>query len=510
MMIHSNLSRTELIEAALLRREVRLSEDGALVCLTGKFTGRAAKDKYVVRDSVTESTVDWGKVNTPLSPENFSKLRKKVLAALDSKDSFVKDLSVGADARFVLPLKVRTEFAYQALFAETMFREPVNEKKVLEPFSVFAAPSVVADPATDGTRTGTFIVINFTTREILVGGTQYSGEIKKSVFTVMNFLLPQRGVLSMHAAANCDDTGKSAVFFGLSGTGKTSLSADASRKLIGDDEHGWSDDGVFNIEGGCYAKAIKLSPKAEPEIWHACHSFGTILENVVMDEKTRAVDFDSAKITENTRAAYKLCEVPNFEPTGRSGHPSAVIMLACDAYGILPPIARLSKEQAMYYFLSGYTAKVAGTEAGVTEPTSTFSACFGEPFMALSPTVYAKLLGERLTKHNVPCYLINTGWWKGEYGVGERMPISMSRALVNAAVSGELVNTPTTRDATFGFEIPQQVRGVAPEHLLPQNSWKDKVAYQEKAKRLAQMFVENFKRYDGKVDDSIRNAGPLC
>lgn len=506
-MIFKDLTTPELIEESVKRGETKFSEHGAIVCTTGKFTGRAAKDKYVVRDSQTENLVDWGKVNQPLSAEHFKNLKNRVLAVLDRSDSFSQRLSVGADAAFAMPLNVRTEYAYQALFAKTMFR-PAVEKPTLPEFTVYCAPSAQADPKTDGTRAETFIAIDFSNREIVIGGTKYSGEIKKSVFTVMNYVLPQMGIMTMHAAANVNAQGTSAVFFGLSGTGKTTLSADSSRKLIGDDEHGWSRNGIFNFEGGCYAKAIRLSPKAEPEIWAACHSFGTILENVAMDPRRRSIDFDSAEITENTRAAYPISIIPNHEPAGKGLHPNAIIMLACDANGVLPPIAKLSTEQAMYYFLSGYTAKVAGTEAGVTEPEATFSTCFGAPFMPLKPVTYAKLLGEHLKNSKVPCYLINTGWWKGPYGVGERMPIAMSRALVNAAVSGELNSAQTEMDEIFGFEIPKTVKGIQSEHLKNQNTWSDKNAYRERAKKLAGMFIENFKKYDDQVDMDIRAAGP--
>lgn len=499
-----------LIEESLKSGLSTLSSAGAVVVRTGKYTGRAAKDKYIVCDDLSEKLIEWGAVNQPIQSGVFEKLKKKVCDYLNNTKSYTEELLVGADLDYSLPLVVKTEFAHQALFAQTMFRKRSAVQQNSEaPFSIYVAPSVKANPVEDGTRGEAFIAINFTSREIVIGGTGYSGEIKKSVFTVMNFLLPQKNVLTMHAAANMDNKGKTAIFFGLSGTGKTSLSADASRKLIGDDEHGWCDTGVFNIEGGCYAKAIRLSPKSEPEIWDACHAYGTLLENVVMNSESREIDFDDGSLTENTRAAYSLEKIINHEASGRGGHPSAVIMLACDAFGVLPPVAKLNYDQAMYYFLSGYTAKVAGTEAGVTEPVSTFSACFGEPFMALSPIVYAKLLAEKLKRHSVSCYLINTGWWKGPYGVGERMPISLSRALVNAAVSGELAEAKMVVDKNFGFEVPVEVRGVPAEYLDIRKTWKDTASYDQQAKKLAKMFIENFdKRFVNIMDSSLAKAGP--
>lgn len=510
-MIHKNLTAIQLIEKSLRHHETHLSADGALVAISGKFTGRAAKDKYIVRDDSTEHLVDWGPVNQPINTKQFEQLKNKVLNVLESDESFSLDLSVGADPRYAMPLIVRTEHAYQALFAWTMFRDPLpsyTDHKLLQPFNIYAAPSAHADADEDGTNSETFIAINFATREVVIGGTKYCGEIKKSVFTVMNYYLPQMDIMTMHASANTGESERSAVFFGLSGTGKTTLSADASRHLIGDDEHGWSDNGVFNFEGGCYAKAIKLSPKAEPEIWAACHSFGTLLENVIMDENTRQIDFDSAKITENTRAAYKISCIPNHHPEGTGGQPNAIVMLACDAFGVLPPVAKLTPEQAMFYFLSGYTAKVAGTEAGVTEPQSTFSACFGAPFMALHPTRYAELLAERIKKYDVDCYLVNTGWWQGPYGVGERMPIYVSRRIVNAAISGELAQVEFETDPVFGFQIPKALEGIESAHLKMRNTWQDKAAYDEQERKLAGMFLENFKKYADKVSEPVRTAGP--
>lgn len=503
-----NASIPALIELSLSAGHTKLSQDGALVRQTGTFTGRAAKDKFILKDELTTEGVEWGKVNQPIDRKTYQKLRERVLNFLKERETHVVDVSVGAHKAYSQNIKVHCEMPHQALFAKTMFRE--WQKEITEaPIQVYAAPSVKAHPKDDGTNSEAFILMDLSNREIVIGGSGYSGEIKKSVFSAMNYLLPEKGVLPMHAAANVGQDGRGAIFFGLSGTGKTTLSSDSSRKLIGDDEHGWGDDGIFNFEGGCYAKAIRLSQKAEPEIWDACHSFGTLLENVVMEDSTRRVDFNSQAITENTRAAYALSKIPNFEPSGLGGHPSAVIMLACDAFGVLPPVAKLDYEQAMYFFLSGYTAKVAGTEAGVTEPTSTFSACFGEPFMTRSPLVYSKLLGEKLRKHNVPCFLINTGWWKGPFGVGERMPISLSRALVNAALSGELEKSQFRRDETFGFWIPNQLSGVESSHLDMRSSWKDPKMYDTQARKLALMFIKNFEsRYEGKVDRSVKDAGP--
>lgn len=513
--IKTDLSRSLLIEEFVRNGEGHLSKDGVLLVKTGAYTGRAAKDKYIVRNEASEDIIDWGDVNQPLSEEKYSGLRQLVMQHMDQRVTYVQHLSVGADPAWVMPLMVRTCHAYQSLFAKTLFRPPVEKQDRLDGldgFSVFCAPDVHADPERDGTRGKPFIVINYKVREVLIGGTRYSGEIKKSIFTVMNTLLPMRGVMTMHAAANVGERGDSAVIFGLSGTGKTTLSSDPQRRLVGDDEHGWSDEGIFNFEGGCYAKAIRLSPNAEPQIWDACHAFGTILENVDYDESVRAVDFDSDAITENTRAAYSLSRVPGSVESGRAASPSAIVMLACDAFGVLPPVARLSPEQAMYYFLSGYTAKVAGTETGVTEPTTTFSTCFGQPFMALRPTVYAELLADRIRMSKASCYLINTGWWKGPYGSGERMPIALSRAIVTAAVTGVLKDVPARPDPLFGFLVPEAIPGVSSSagfgSIVQRDSWPDGDRYDEQSKRLARLFVQNFTKYSGSVADVARSSGP--
>ncbi len=511
-MVKTNLTRSQLIEEFVRNQEGELSADGALLVNTGSLTGRAAKDKYIVRNAASEEIVDWGPVNQEMSEDSFQRLRTKVKEQLEKDSCYVQELSVGADSEFSMPLVVKTSLAYQSLFACTMFRPAISSSGRLQPFTVMCAPLAEANPETDGTRSRTFVAINFQSREVVIGGTQYSGEIKKSVFTVMNTLLPQLGVMTMHAAANVGANGDSAVFFGLSGTGKTTLSSDPERRLVGDDEHGWSDAGLFNFEGGCYAKAIRLSPTAEPQIWNACHSYGTIIENAVYDKRQRTVDFDSDAITENTRAAYSLDRIPHFVETGRAEAPQAVIMLACDAFGVLPPVARLSPEQAMYYFLSGYTAKVAGTEAGITEPTTTFSACFGQPFMTMKPTVYAELLAQRMKRSGSACYLVNTGWWKGPYGRGERMPIEISRAIVSAAVSGSLADVKTSTDPLFGFEVPQVIPGlssVVPESGMDQRSgWSEPSAYDEQAQKLAGLFVENFTKYDGVAAANARSFGP--
>jgi phosphoenolpyruvate carboxykinase (ATP) len=432
-------------------------------------------------------------------------LLERVAAYLSEREVFALDAYVGADERYRLPIRVVTELAWQSLFARDLFLTPPTPPADFEPeFTVIDAGNFSADPARDGTHSGTFVLVHFGKRLVLIGGTRYAGEIKKSVFTIMNYLMPLRDVLSMHCSANVGEAGDVAIFFGLSGTGKTTLSADAKRPLIGDDEHGWSPDGVFNIEGGCYAKTIKLSQSAEPEIWAASHRFGTVLENVVFDPQTRALDLDSDAKTENTRAAYPVEFIPNIVPGLKAGHPSTIVMLTADAFGVLPPISRLSKEQAMYHFLSGYTAKVAGTENGVTEPTATFSTCFGAPFMVHHPTVYAHLLGERISKHEVECWLVNTGWSGGPYGVGQRMAIKYTRAMIDAALAGELRDVQYETEPFFGLAIPVSVPGVPSDVLNPRNAWSDKSAYDAQAKRLTSLFSENFKRFEKHVSEAVR------
>ncbi|MEB3205600.1 MAG: phosphoenolpyruvate carboxykinase (ATP) [Candidatus Sericytochromatia bacterium] len=508
--VHMNLSRAALIEEALKRGEGRLSAGGALVCETGHHTGRSPNDKFIVEEPSSKDRIWWGKVNRPVSEATFDRLLGRVQAYMQGREVFVQDLFAGADPQFRLPIRVVTQHAWHAAFANNMFVRPVgSERQGLEAeATVLHVPDFEAVPEIDGTNSSTFIMVHFGRRLVLIGGTQYAGEIKKSIFTLMNYLLPQRGVMSMHASANIGASGDVAVFFGLSGTGKTTLSADPDRKLIGDDEHGWADGGVFNVEGGCYAKVIKLSRTAEPEIYATTAMHGTILENVVMDPQTRALDLDSDARTENTRAAYQLDAIPNYEATGKGGHPRTILMLTCDAFGVMPPLARLTPEQAMYHFLAGYTAKVAGTERGVKEPSATFSTCFGAPFMSLHPTVYAKLLGEKIARHGTTCYLVNTGWSGGAYGVGSRMKIAHTRALVRAALSGELDKAEFEQEAAFGFQVPKAVEGVPAEVLLPRNTWTDKAAYDATAAKLSGMFRDAIAQFEGMVDAHILDAGP--
>lgn len=509
-----NLPTAALYEEAIRRGEGRICHLGPLVVETGKHTGRAAKDKFIVEEPSSQDKIHWGEINRPMSEEAFARLHRKVVAYFQNRDVYVMDVYAGADERYRMPVRIVTENAWHALFARVMFIRPADEAlKTHQPaFTVLHAPGLLADPETDETRSETVITVHFGRGEVLIAGTQYAGEIKKSVFTAMNYYLPQKGVLSMHASANIGTKGKgegkAAIFFGLSGTGKTTLSADHERLLIGDDEHGWSDDGVFNIEGGCYAKVIRLNPKTEPEIFQTTRRFGTILENVVLNKTTRRLDLSDDSITENTRAAYQLSKIPNAKLDGQGGHPSDIVMLTADAFGVLPPIAKLTKEQAMYWFLLGYTAKVAGTEMGVKEPTATFSTCFGAPFMPLRPTVYAKMLGEKIQKHGVRVWLLNTGWTGGPYGEGERMSLPHTRAMLHAALDGALDSVKTRVDPLFGLEVPLECPGVPAEILDPKNTWKDKAAYDQKAQDLAKKFVENFRPYAEHVEEAVRNAGP--
>ncbi|GMU64487.1 MAG: phosphoenolpyruvate carboxykinase [ATP] 1 [Acidobacteriota bacterium] len=507
-----NLPAPELVELAVARGEARLSADGALICHTGEFTGRSPNDKYVVEEPSSKDTIWWGKVNRPISSEAFDRLHEKVRRHLAGRDLFVFDGYAGADPRYRLRVRVITESAWQSLFATNMFVRESDPAKLVdfEPdFVVLDAMSFKADPQADGTRSSTFILVNFGHDTVLIGGTQYAGEIKKSIFTVMNHVLPTRGVFPMHCSANYGrDRDDVALFFGLSGTGKTTLSADPDRTLIGDDEHAWSDDGVFNVEGGCYAKVIRLSREGEPDIWEASHRFGTILENVDYDPATRRLDLDSARLTENTRSSYPITHLRNSDPGGVAGHPGDVLFLTCDAFGVLPPLARLTRAQAMYHFLSGYTAKVAGTERGVTEPTATFSPCFGGPFLPLHPGRYAEMLGARLDGHGARVWMVNTGWTGGAYGTGSRMKLALTRRLVQAALSGELEGVPTEPDPYFGVGIPAAVDGVPGPVLRPWECWPDRPAYDAAAAKLAGMFAENFKQYADGVSAEIRAAGP--
>jgi len=508
--VYWNLSTPELYEEAVKRGEGRIAHDGPLVVRTGQYTGRSANDKFVVEDDVSRDTVGWGKHNQKISSEKFEGLYRRMLAYAQGHDLFVQDCFAGADPKHRLSVRILTQHAWHSLFIRNMLIQAKgSELEGFEPqFTVLQLPDFRADPELDGTRSETFIILNFTRKLVLIGGTQYAGEIKKSVFTYLNYLLPQLGVLSMHASANVGAGGDVAVFFGLSGTGKTTLSADPQRKLIGDDEHGWSEDGIFNFEGGCYAKVIKLSAQSEPEIYATTKMFGTVLENVVMDSSSRILDLDDSSLTENTRAAYPLSHIPNVQPGSRAGHPQNLIMLTADAFGVLPPIARLTPEQAMYYFLSGYTAKVAGTERGVTEPSATFSPCFGAPFMSLPPAKYAALLGEKLAHHDTRVWLVNTGWSGGAYGVGQRMSIGHTRALLSAALGGQLEGVQYRTDPTFGFEVPTTVPGVPAEVLDPRATWADPAAYDRAARDLGERFRKNFLEFEKDVSEAVRMAGP--
>ncbi len=499
-----NLSTSQLMEHALRREEGVLGPDGQLIVDTRPHTGRSPKDKFFVREPGSEQHIDWGDVNQPIDESRFDALFDRVEQYLSQRDVYSLDCYVGADERFRLPVRVYTELAWQNLFARELFITPETPPADFSPeFTVVDAALFEADPARDGTRTSTFVIVNFRRKMILIGGTRYAGEIKKSVFTVMNYLLPLRDALPMHCSANVGAAGDLAIFFGLSGTGKTTLSSDSHRPLIGDDEHGWSDDGVFNFEGGCYAKVIRLSAVAEPEIWAAIHRYSAVLENVVYEERTRALDVDSEAKTENTRAAYPIEFIPNTVPGSKGPHPKVVLMLTADAFGVLPPISKLSREQAMYHFLSGYTAKVAGTERGVTEPQATFSTCFGAPFMVHHPTVYAKLLGRKIEEHQVECWLVNTGWTGGPYGVGKRMSIAHTRAMVNAAIEGRIPND-FEREPFFGLLIPKSVPGVPQEVLNPRNAWSDRNAYDAQAAKLAQLFANNFKRFESQASEAVK------
>jgi phosphoenolpyruvate carboxykinase (ATP) len=509
--LHWNLESPELVQAAIRRNEGELAHMGPFVAVTKPHTGRSPNDKFVVKEPSTEKDVDWGKVNQPLTEAHFDTLLSEVRAYLNGLDElFVEDLYCGAEAAYRLSCRYVTPNAWHANFVRNMFIRPdVAELAAFAPnFSILHAPEFQADPARHGTRTSTFIVLNLAKRMILIGGTRYAGELKKSMFTVMNYLLPKQGVLSMHCSANIGKGGDTALFFGLSGTGKTTLSADPERGLIGDDEHGWSANGTFNFEGGCYAKVINLAKEQEPDIYATTEMFGTILENVVLEPGTKKVDFASQAITENTRASYPLHYIRNHVPSGRGGHPKHVVFLTADAFGVLPPIARLTREQAMYYFLSGYTAKLAGTERGVTEPQATFSACFGAVFLVWHPTKYAEMLGELLDKHKAHVWLVNTGWSGGAYGVGSRMKLSYTRAMVRAALAGKLDGVKTVTDPVFGLHLPTAIEGVPAEVLQPRNTWKDGAAYDAQAKKLAGMFQENIKKFGSAVSAAILGAGP--
>ncbi|WP_446698106.1 phosphoenolpyruvate carboxykinase [Aurantiacibacter sp. D1-12] len=512
--IHANLDSSALVEHALANGEGRLAKDGPLVVETGKHTGRSAKDKFIVRDAETENTVWWDN-NASMSPEHFAALKEDFMAALGDKETlYVADLFGGSQPEHRVNVRVINEFAWHNMFIRTMLCRPTAaELDGFAPeYTVIDLPSFKADPERHGTRSETVVAVNLSEKLILIGGTQYAGEMKKSVFGILNYLLPAKGVMPMHCSANTGADGKTAVFFGLSGTGKTTLSADASRTLIGDDEHGWSDQSVFNFEGGCYAKMIRLDPNAEPEIYATTKMAGTVLENVVMDENGE-IDLDDNSLAENTRGAYPLSSIPNTSEENLGPVPSNVIMLTADAFGVLPPIARLTPDQAMYHFLSGYTAKVAGTEIGVTEPEATFSTCFGAPFMPRHPSVYGNLLKERIAKGEVQCWLLNTGWTGGKYGTGNRMPIKATRALLNAALDGKMDGVEYRKDANFGFEVPVSVpaleeAGIDQTILDPRSTWADKEEYDRTAQKLVQLFVDNFEPFASHVDEGVRQAAP--
>lgn len=509
----ANLGTAPLVEHAVRKGEGRLTKDGALLVDTGKFTGRSVKDKFVVRDATTENTINWGKINQPMSVDHWANLKADFIAAMQGQEElYVADLFGGSQPEYRVNVRVVTQMAWHSLFVRTLLVRPTADElaSFVPEYTILNLPSFKADPERHGCRSDTVIAVNFTEKLILIGNTEYSGEMKKGVFGLLNFLLPAQGVMPMHCSANIGADGTSAIFFGLSGTGKTTLSADASRTLIGDDEHGWSDTAVFNFEGGCYAKMINLSEEGEPEIYATTKMFGTILENVTMDEATRELDFTDSSKTENTRGAYPIEFIPNTSEKNLGPPPSNIIFLTADAFGVLPPIARLTPEQAMYHFLSGYTAKVAGTEIGVTEPEATFSTCFGAAFMPRHPSVYGNLLKERIAKGGAQCWLVNTGWSGGkatQEGI-KRMPIKATRALLNAALDGSLNNATFKKDANFGFEVPVEVPGVDTKLLDPRAAWSDAEEYDKTAQELVHKFVDNFQQFAEYVDQSVRDAAP--
>ena len=510
--IYWNLTTSMLYEQILRRREGRIVHLGPICVTTGDHTGRSPNDKFTAKEPTSENDIWWGSVNRPIPQARFDSLMRRMIAYTQNRDLFVFDGYVGADPRYRMPVRIINEYAWHNMFARNMFIRELDPEKLanhVPEFTVIDMPRFHAEPSFDGTNSPTFILIDFSKRLVLIGGSEYGGEIKKSIFTAMNYYLPRRGVLSMHCSANYGkDKDDTALFFGLSGTGKTTLSNDVNRRLIGDDEHGWSDDGIFNFEGGCYAKVIRLDPEGEPEIYETTRRFGTILENVIYDSTTRRVDLDDGSLTQNTRASYPITHIPNADRDGIGGHPKNVLFLTADAFGILPPISRLTKEQAMYYFLNGYTAKVAGTERGVTEPKPEFSACFGAPFMPLHPGEYAKLLGEKIEKHDAKVWLINTGWTGGPAGVGHRMKLGYTRKMVTAVLNGDLDSAETVKEPFFGLSIPKHVAGVPDEVLNPRGTWTDKGAYDAQASKLVDMFIENFKQFEDGVTEAIKQAGP--
>jgi len=507
-----NLPVSQLIEHTLQLGEGVLSDTGALTIKTGEFTGRSPKDRFIVKDDITANTVDWNQINMPFDAERFDALFTKVAAYLQGKNVYVRDAYACADDNYRLNLRVVAEKPWSAMFAYNMFLRPTKEEieNANPEWTVVCAPGFYADPAVDGTRQHNFAIVNFTRKMILIGGTGYTGEIKKGIFSVLNYILPsKRGVLSMHCSANVGQKGDTAVFFGLSGTGKTTLSADPNRPLIGDDEHGWSSNRVFNFEGGCYAKTIDLSQEKEPQIWKAV-KYGAILENIVFHEGTRTPDYTRTDITQNTRVSYPIHHIDNALVPSSGSTPKNIFFLTCDAFGVLPPISKLTAGQAMYQFISGYTAKVAGTEAGITEPVTTFSACFGAPFLPLHPTKYAEMLGEKMTEENVNVWLVNTGWSGGSYGVGERMSLKYTRAMITAALNGELNDISYESTPIFNLSIPTSCPNVPTEVLNPRNTWADKEAYDAKAQVLANAFVKNFKQYEDKANKEILSAAPVA
>ena len=508
-----NLSAPSLYQLAIERGEGEVARGGALVVKTGEHTGRSAQDKFVVKTAETENTV-WWDANKNISQEQFDNLHQDMLTYVADKQLFAQDLQGGADLDHKISVRVFTEFAWHSLFIQHLLVRPPMAERGLEngsasDFTIVDLPGFEANPERHGCLTKTIIAVDFTKRMILIAGTSYAGEMKKSVFTILNYLLPEKSVMPMHCSVNVGEQEDPAIFFGLSGTGKTTLSADPNRMLIGDDEHGWSENGLFNFEGGCYAKMIRLSEKAEPEIYSTTKRFGTVLENVVMDPATRELDLDDATLAENSRGAYPIHYIPNASETGRTTHPENIIMLSCDAFGVLPPIAKLSPEQAMYLFLSGYTAKVAGTEKGLgNEPQATFSTCFGAPFMPRHPSEYGALLGKLIDQHGVSCWLVNTGWTGGPFGIGERMPIKATRTLLGAALDGSLNAAPMRKDDIFGFDVPTAVEGVVTAILTPRDTWSDPQAFDAQAAKLAHMFIENFKTFEAHVSDDVRKAAP--
>jgi phosphoenolpyruvate carboxykinase (ATP) len=506
--IHQGDGTVELLELAIQRQEGHFTATGALAVETGAHTGRSAQDKYIVRDALTENTIWWDNTK-PISPAQFELLKRDFIEHVRGRELFVQDLFAGADPKRRLTARVICEYAWHALFIRHLLRVPDGTSPAAPQLTIVDLPSFRADPARHGCRSETVIALDLSNGLVLIGGTSYAGEIKKSVFSYLNFQMPEQGVMPMHCSANVGRDGDAAIFFGLSGTGKTTLSADPRRVLLGDDEHGWSPEGIFNFEGGCYAKTIRLSPEAEPQIWAASNRFGTVLENVIVKPGGEP-DFDDGRLTENTRSAYPLSYIANASPTGQAGHPKNLVMLTADAFGVLPPIAKLTPSQAMYHFLSGYTAKVAGTEKGVgNEPQATFSTCFGAPFMPRHPSVYGNLLRELIAQHGVDCWLVNTGWTGGKYGVGRRMPIAVTRALLEAALSGTLKHQPMRQDPWFGFAVPTALAGVESSILNPRGTWADGAAYDAQARALVSMFTKNFAKFESHVDDEIRAAAPI-